>query len=264
MAIKKIGTEGRAKSKRRSGPQDPVMCGGLCGIGIFNLFCYPFASTVEPEFAVKPTTRKREKKDLLSGFIWKLNSCADASDPIAFARLRNWRLRRFTLCEDTDLTKMTRKGVLSYMSEKLEGVSTFNFELSGKYSIEKLDIVDAQATDAEKSRILLDNETYEVAFGNAAGSLQSTDRKASHIPEKLYALRIKVETEPLVRVPQSTISTEVSVTKSEPETLESTILTEDETPITETPKKKKKKKNKKLLHLQNHKKKNVIYKKKNY
>jgi len=148
----------------------------------------------EAQTAHVPTGPTKSKKpdvvDLWCGYLWKLNSNVCLSDKEESDKLRNWRLRRFVLSEYTDPETKKTSGVLSYMSEKLEGINRMDFSLKGKYQIDYSVDFPVVYTLIEANKTRLDNETYEVAFGEVAGSLQSESRKEGNVPNHFYAFKI--------------------------------------------------------------------------
>eukprot|EP00397_Hematodinium_sp_SG-2012_P059269 GEMP01075751.1.p1 GENE.GEMP01075751.1~~GEMP01075751.1.p1 ORF type:complete len:217 (+),score=35.18 GEMP01075751.1:100-750(+) len=127
-----------------------------------------------------------------SGFLWKLNSDISHLDEKGIPELRNWRMRKFILAEyvEPGSTSNRKKAHLSYMSEKLEGISHINFQLiPGQFRINTPLEVKLVFTEEDARRTMLDTETYEVAFGDRGGMLQSTSEQ-HNIVKRLFLIEL--------------------------------------------------------------------------
>jgi len=108
-----------------------------------------------------------------SGFMWKMNSDVDVDNTVKVNSLVNWRRRLFTLTEVTGPEDTKRTAILSYMSEKMDGVSHVVARLTAGhfYVSHALDITPTY-TEQEGRKMLMDNEMYEVAFDGKGGTLR--------------------------------------------------------------------------------------------
>jgi len=194
--------------------QNPVTSGS--GFSLLNVFCCCSTGNPRTQEHVEEkvnhnehTGCKREYNLLWTGYLWKMNSNIDPFNAFEVEKLKNWRLRRFNLCEYTDVTG-EKKGVISYMREKEDRASFYNFELHGNYEVTEVPAWEVNCTKEEASQILLDNETYEVAYGRIAGSSQNPERKHNHIPDKVYTIKIASEQYKAPNLAGSTDSNQIS------------------------------------------------------